>query len=843
MCGICGCVAPDATPRWTPARPRDARHPRATAAPTATGEAVARRPAALPRLARPPPAEDHRPQRRGARSRWRATTARSSLTYNGEIYNFRELRRELRAAGAPVPLDRRHRGRPARVRALGRRLPSSGSTACSRSRVWDARARAAAARPRSHRQEAALLRRRGGRIAFGSEIKAVLACPWVERARSTSAPRRSSSTFGYVPDPATLYRGHRSRCRPASIVTFDARRAGRAARATGTRSPADAPARAGPRCAATIRAAAATTRSSAGWSPTCRSARCCRAASTRRSSSALMSQASTEPVHTFSDRLPGRAVVSTSARYARHGRRALRHAAHASSPSSSTRSALLDRLLWHHDQPFARLLGDPDVRRLASSRASTSRSRSTATAATRCSAATTASARRRSSRVCRRPSPARRAPRARAARATTATTRTRRRARALPRARRPAGRATATSRGSRSSTPTLLARAARPDVLAAAAGPCSSRWTRCYRRAAHLPGARPDPLRQLQDLPARRPRGEDGPDVDGATRSRRGRPFLDTALIERLAAVPAAPQGRHPPAEAAAAPRASGTLLPAGDLEPAQARLRRARWALVPRRARRRCSRTRCSRPTRASATCCSRDDARAPVSRAPRRRAPSTASACGRSSRSSAGSRSLERPLELPPPDRAAPGRRTRSALDLGRSPMRALVTGCAGFIGSHLTESLLADGTRGRSASTASTTTTDGARSSATSSTHGSGTRSSSSRSTSRAATSRSSSTTCDVVFHLAAEPGVRPSWGQRFERYVRNNVLATQHLLEAAQRLARAALRVRLVVVGLRAGGAPPDAARTRADAVLALRDDEAERRAPLPACTTPTSASTR
>lgn len=48
------------------------------------------------------------------------------------------------------------------------------------------------------------------------------------------------------------------------------------------------------------------------------------------------------------------------------------------------------------------------------------------------------------------------------------------------------------------------------------------------------------------------------------------------------------------------------------------------------------------------------------------------------------------------------------------------------------------------------------------------------------------------CDAVFHLAAEPGVRPSWGQRFEQYLRNNVLATQHLLEAA----RGAPRVRFV-----------------------------------------------
>ncbi len=39
-------------------------------------------------------------------------------------------------------------------------------------------------------------------------------------------------------------------------------------------------------------------------------------------------------------------------------------------------------------------------------------------------------------------------------------------------------------------------------------------------------------------------------------------------------------------------------------------------------------------------------------------------------------------------------------------------------------------------------------------------------------------------DVVFHLAAEPGVRASWGTRFDFYLRNNVLATQHLLESAK-----------------------------------------------------------
>lgn len=39
-------------------------------------------------------------------------------------------------------------------------------------------------------------------------------------------------------------------------------------------------------------------------------------------------------------------------------------------------------------------------------------------------------------------------------------------------------------------------------------------------------------------------------------------------------------------------------------------------------------------------------------------------------------------------------------------------------------------------------------------------------------------------DFVFHQAGQPGVRGSWGTRFDEYLRNNVLATQRLLEAAK-----------------------------------------------------------
>ena len=44
-------------------------------------------------------------------------------------------------------------------------------------------------------------------------------------------------------------------------------------------------------------------------------------------------------------------------------------------------------------------------------------------------------------------------------------------------------------------------------------------------------------------------------------------------------------------------------------------------------------------------------------------------------------------------------------------------------------------------------------------------------------------------DTVFHTAGQPGVRGSWGEQFDVYVRNNISATQRLLEAIRQTGRA------------------------------------------------------
>ena len=119
-------------------------------------------------------------------------------------------------------------------------------------------------------------------------------------------------------------------------------------------------------------------------------------------------------------------------------------------------------------------------------------------------------------------------------------------------------------------------------------------------------------------------------------------------------------------------------------------------------------------------------------------------------------------------------------------KAPTRVVVTGAAGFIGSHLCERLLGDGhevigidsfsdyyERGSKEQNLETLRRDG-------------------RFTLEeldlvAADLSKPLRGAKVVFHLAGQPGVRPSWGGHFDRYVQDNIVATQRLLEVLRETA--------------------------------------------------------
>lgn len=112
-----------------------------------------------------------------------------------------------------------------------------------------------------------------------------------------------------------------------------------------------------------------------------------------------------------------------------------------------------------------------------------------------------------------------------------------------------------------------------------------------------------------------------------------------------------------------------------------------------------------------------------------------------------------------------------------------RVLVTGAAGFIGSHLCEALLARGETvlGIDSFTEYYSTARKRANLSPALANGLEFR--------RADLARDSLEGLvdgiDVVYHLAAQPGVRSSWGEDFDTYARRNVVATQRLLEATLR----------------------------------------------------------
>jgi asparagine synthase (glutamine-hydrolysing) len=269
-----------------------------------------------------------------------------ALSFNGEVYNFRELRTELERRG--------HRFRSSGdTEVVLRAYEEWGQAFVERLdgmfaiAVWDARTgRLLLARDRTGKKPL-FYSVQGGRLTFGSEIKALLTCPWI-RAEPDLTRIPEFLTFGYVPNPRTLYSGI-EQVPPASILVYGPGGASEARRYWDATPPLAGAGAAAPDCG--------------------RIAELLADATSRRMTSdvplgallsggidsslvvGLMSRTSTEPVRTFS---VGFADDSSfdERHYARIVARLFktRHTEYVVRPDAV---ALLDRLLWHHDQPFS----------------------------------------------------------------------------------------------------------------------------------------------------------------------------------------------------------------------------------------------------------------------------------------------------------------------------------------------------------------------------------------------------------------------------------------------------------------------------------------------------------
>jgi asparagine synthase (glutamine-hydrolysing) len=269
-----------------------------------------------------------------------------ALTWNGEIYNFQELRTQLESAG--------HRFRTTGdTEVILRAYLEWGNECVERLdgmfalALWDARRGGQLLLARDRVGKKPLFYAcAGGRLTFGSEIKALLAAPWL--AAEPELDRLPEYlTFGYVPYPGTFYRGI-AQVPPASTVVFDRQALGPAHRywdplpSAGDASPSGR--RAGLASLlrdATKRRMVADVPLGAFLSGGIDSSIVV----------GLMSRLSDEPVLTFSAGFPDDPTYDERP----HARRVAEHfgTRHTEFAVKVDAVSLIDRLLWHHDQPYA----------------------------------------------------------------------------------------------------------------------------------------------------------------------------------------------------------------------------------------------------------------------------------------------------------------------------------------------------------------------------------------------------------------------------------------------------------------------------------------------------------
>jgi asparagine synthase (glutamine-hydrolysing) len=271
-----------------------------------------------------------------------------ALTYNGEVYNFRELRRELEGRG--------HRFRSTGdTEVVLRAYEEWGEGFVERIdgmfalAVWDGRrGRLVLARDRTGKKPL-FYSPAGDRLTFGSEIKSLLAAPWVPT--DIDEERIAEFfTFGYVPWPNTLYAAVKQ-VPPASVLVYDGQGAP-AVRAYWDALPGETPRHRRPDSTqlATIRDVVT------------------RAVGRRLVSDVplgallsggvdssivvgLMARATADPVRTFSIGFADDASFDERS----YARLVADHfgTEHTEFTVRADAVGLMDRLLWHHDQPFA----------------------------------------------------------------------------------------------------------------------------------------------------------------------------------------------------------------------------------------------------------------------------------------------------------------------------------------------------------------------------------------------------------------------------------------------------------------------------------------------------------